>query len=97
MIRGTDQPMTFQSTPPGAKVELSNGLTCSTTPCTLTLARKDGVVVTFSKEGCRPAMVTVTPRVGAAFMYAGIVDYDSGAAFDLEPNPVAVVLDCGAG
>lgn len=101
--RGSTQALTIDSLPGGATVSLSNGERC-TTPCTLKLKRKHPVAVELCKPGYRQALAQVRSEVGrgGAFGLAGNVliggligagvDAASGAAKDLNPNVLAVLL-----
>jgi hypothetical protein len=102
-IRGTTDVLVVESDPPGAAVNVSNGLTGST-PATFRLRRKGDYVVTISKDGYEPVTVNVLHKVGTAgsagmagnLLVGGLigaaVDAGSGAMFDLVPNPVRVNL-----
>lgn len=105
ITRGTTQEVVVESTPPGAAVRTTTGFTCEATPCTFKMPRKEGFDVTISKDGYKPATVTVESKVagGGAAGFAGNViaggvigmgvDATSGAMKDLVPNPVAVTLE----
>ncbi len=93
-FRGTEEDLAVNTEPPGAAVQISDGETC-TSPCSVRLPRNRAVEVKASKDGCNPQSVTVLPRLGsAAFLYGGILDYGSGAVYDLDPNPVKIALIC---
>lgn len=105
ITRGTTQEVIVESTPPGAAVRTTTGFTCEATPCTFKMPRKEGFSVTISKDGYKPATVTVESKVagGGAAGFAGNViaggvigmgvDATSGAMMDLVPNPVSVTLE----
>ncbi len=109
ITRGTTQEVIVESTPPGAAVRTTTGFTCEATPCTFKMPRKEGFNVTISKDGYKPATVTVESKVagGGAAGFAGNViaggvigmgvDATSGAMMDLTPNPVSVTLEPVAG
>ncbi|MEH6416680.1 PEGA domain-containing protein [Pseudomonas sp. CGJS7] len=102
-VRGSTQAVTIDSLPGGATASLSNGERCST-PCTLKLKRKHPVAVELCKPGYRQALAQISSEVGrgGAFGLAGNmlvggligagVDAASGAAKDLNPNVLAVLL-----
>ncbi|MDO5621999.1 MAG: translation initiation factor 2 [Paracoccus sp. (in: a-proteobacteria)] len=106
ITRGSNDVLVVNSTPPGAQVQLSNGETCTSTPCTFKLPRKSELNVLVSKDRCQPQQVRVTNRVagsGSAAMAGNVlvggiigagVDAGTGAMLDLVPNPVEVVLEC---
>lgn len=102
-IRGSTQALTVDSLPGGAIVSLSNGERC-TTPCVLKLKRKHPVAVELCKPGYRQALTLVRSELGSAgavrmagnALIGGLigvgVDAASGAAKDLNPNVLAVLL-----
>lgn len=102
-IRGSTQALTIDSLPGGATVSLSNGERC-TTPCVLKLKRKHPVAVELCKPGYRQALTLVRSELGSAgavrmagnALIGGLigvgVDAASGAAKDLNPNVLAVLL-----
>ncbi len=103
ITRGTTDTLVIESEPPGAEVELSNGMRCRT-PCALEVDRDRSLVVRIRKPGYEPVEATVTPKVsgaGSAGMAGNVVlggiigaavDAGSGAMYDLVPNPVRVKL-----
>ena len=106
VTRGTNDVLVVNSTPSGAQVKISNGQSCTGTPCTFKLPRKSELNVLVSKENCKPQQIRVTNRVsgsgGAAMagnvLVGGIigagVDASTGAMLELVPNPVEVGLEC---
>lgn len=106
ITRGTSDVLVVDSTPQGAQVKMSNGESCTGTPCTFKITRKSEVNVVISKENCKPHQVRVTNRVagggGAAMagnvVFGGLigagVDAGTGAMLELVPNPVKVTLEC---
>ncbi len=103
VTRGTKDTLVVESTPSGASVRLTNGMS-GRTPTSFMLPRKHAVVVTIEKEGYETATVNVTPQIsgaGAAGMagnvlvgglVGAVVDPLSGAMKDLRPNPIKVTL-----
>ena len=93
-IRGTTQQISINSQPVGASVTLSNGQTC-VTPCSLEVKRKNSLQVTVEKEGCQPQTTALVPSLaGGGVLLGGLVDYGTGAVYDLQPNPLHVRLIC---
>lgn len=104
IVRGTDEDVAFQSTPPGATVTTSTGLSCAATPCLIKIPRKDEFVASFAKPGYAPRDVQVTTKVsgGGAAGFVGNaliggaigagVDAYNGSALDHDPNPVVTEL-----
>lgn len=107
ITRGPNQNLRVESTPPGARVQVSNGMGCDSTPCAINMSRRSNVTVTVSRAGCLPAQVQVThatSRAGTAGLignawnggFIGVaIDAETGATQDLRPNPVRVDLLCG--
>ncbi|HWF00293.1 MAG TPA: PEGA domain-containing protein [Caulobacteraceae bacterium] len=105
VTRGVNTNWAVESTPPGAKVQTTNGYSCEHTPCTFHMLRKSDFDVTVSMAGYKPWKGHVNHSVhggGAAGVVGNAVvggvigigvDVASGAAFDLRPNPLKVTLD----
>lgn len=95
LSRGTTEIVYFNSTPIGATFALDTGASC-TAPCNVKLPRDKAVQVTISKEGCQPQTATLVPQVSSAAgtWQTGQFDYDTGAVYDLLPNPLNVTLSC---
>jgi hypothetical protein len=73
----------FESDPPGADVRTAQGQTCLT-PCSLTVP-PENQSVSFAKNGYLPQTVQVTVRMPEHSMF-------ENPPPDIQPNPVAVVL-----
>jgi hypothetical protein len=59
------------------------------------LPRAASVVVTFTKPGCKQALVSVFPTVsGGGMLWGGVLGEMSGADYDLQPNPAVATLEC---
>ena len=101
VLRGTSQKFEIASVPPGADVELSTGVKC-TTPCHLKLKRKTPFTATIKKDGFQTATVEVESKFNGAAAGAGnillggvigaVVDSGNGSMRSLRPNPVNVTL-----
>ena len=103
VTRGTRQTFNIESTPTEAKVQLSNGESC-TTPCKLKLKRRPGFDATFTKDGYETKTVKVDSEVHGGGVAAGagnilvggiiggIVDGSNGSLNSLSPNPLQVTL-----
>jgi hypothetical protein len=99
VTRGTSEDMQLTSEPSGAQASTSTGFTC-TTPCTLTVNRKDEFVVKFEEAGYRPQEIPVKTQIAGAgaagfagnIVAGGIVgmvaDAATGATLEHVPNPV---------
>lgn len=104
VTRGTNTAWEVTSTPPGARVETTNGHMCAATPCSIKMPRRSEFVATLTLPGYAPATVSVTNKIatGGGVAMAGNVlvggiigagvDAGSGAMLDLTPNPVHVDL-----
>lgn len=106
ITRGTEDVLVIETSPSNAQVQLSNGMSCTSTPCALKMSRRSEVVLNITRKGCEPAIVNVTHRTanaGAAGLAGNVllgglvglaVDGSTGASQDLVPNPVKVDLVC---
>lgn len=106
VIRGYQEELTVTSTPAGAKVRLSNGMSCAATPCSFHVPRRSELEVQVQKPGCTAQVIRVTNRVAGSggvamagnIVLGGIVgagvDAGTGATQELAPNPVDVTLAC---
>ncbi len=106
LTRGGKEVLEIKTNPSGARVETSNNMMCSSTPCGLKMSRKSEIQVKITKKGCKPVTVSVTNQVanaGAASMAGNVilggvigagVDVYTGASKELKPNPVDVSLEC---
>jgi uncharacterized protein YceK len=106
VTRGTNDALVVNSEPQGAQVQLSNGMSCTSTPCVFKLPRKSDLQITVSRSGCQTVVTNVTHRTagaGAAGVAGNVlvggfiglgVDAVSGASQELVPNPVEVKLQC---
>ena len=106
VTRGTTDALVVNSTPQGAQVQLSNGMSCTSTPCTFKLPRKSELEVTVSRSGCKTVVTNVSHRTAGAgaagvagnVLVGGIiglgVDAATGASQELVPNPLEVTLEC---
>lgn len=92
MMRGTTQEVSVNTTPSGASVHFSNGLS-AISPCTISAERKSTLLVTISKEGHQTHTGTMFPSLsGPGAIWGGLFDYGTGAVYDLQPNPYHVTL-----
>jgi hypothetical protein len=108
VTRGTTNQVQIMSEPSGASVRTSLSQSC-TTPCTLTVGRKDTFQLTVSLAGYRDEVVTVSTRVageGAAGFVGNVLiggvpgmaaDAITGATLEHFPNPVSVKLQRSGG
>ena len=102
--QGTEQIVSFSSTPSGATVKTSHGFSCSITPCKIKLPRNKSFEATVSKPGFTTEIVKVDSlpsgagavgAVGSALIGGVLVtgyDVYKGGVFELSPNEVSVKL-----
>ncbi len=106
ITRGTTQAFEVRTTPVGASVVTSTGLTCPSTPCVFKdVPRNSNFDVTISKPGYKTHVVKVTNTTSSAggmgmagnLLLGGIigaaVDGTNGSMQDLVPNPLEVALE----
>jgi len=103
VTRGTTDQVQMRSAPSGAIATASMGQSC-TTPCTITVGRKDEFSVHFEKPGFISQDVQVKTQASGPgqaalagnLIVGGIVglatDASTGATLDHVPNPVSVEL-----
>jgi hypothetical protein len=103
VTRGTTDQVQLRSAPSGAIAMASTGQSC-TTPCTITVGRKDEFNVRFEKPGYLSQDIQVKTQVSGAgeaavagnLIVGGLVglatDASTGASLDHVPNPVSVEL-----
>ena len=96
IIRGTEQEVFINTNPIGAEIQISNGQSC-TSPCKFIAARNQSLTINISKEGCATQTASMVPTLaGGGVLLGGLVDYGTGAVYDLQPNPLTVTLACTA-
>jgi hypothetical protein len=96
MVRGTEEQVSVNTDPVGAKIRFSNGQDC-VGPCTIKAKRNQSLQINISKDGCATQTATMVPSLaGAGVLLGGLIDYGTGAVYDLQPNPLTVTLVCGA-
>ncbi|MFL5613062.1 MAG: hypothetical protein ACJ796_05315 [Gemmatimonadaceae bacterium] len=101
ILHGTRQNIDVQSSPAGAKLELSPGSGTFATPTTLNLERKNSYVLTFTSPGYNPATFDLHNNIGTGTVIADVlltglvgvlVDGMTGAWYGLEPESANVTL-----
>lgn len=94
IVRGTEQQVAVNTAPIGAQVQFSNGRSC-TSPCTVTVPRNQALTITISHPMCQTQTASMIPTLGGAgVILGGLIDYGTGAVYDLQPNPLTVTLAC---
>jgi Short C-terminal domain/PEGA domain len=99
IIHGTTQDVPVSTKPEGATAKESGGQEC-TTPCKLTLKRKEDHAITIHKDGYQEQMVTcqhvVSGAVAGNILAGGLigwgVDAMSGGQYRLVPETISVEL-----
>ena len=96
IMRGTEQNVTVDTVPAGARVEFSNGQSCMS-PCAIAAKRSQALNVIVSMDGCTPQTAFVRPRITATGgLLGGLPDLATGAVYDLEPSQLSFTLTCAA-
>jgi len=106
ITRGTTEAFEVQTTPSGAKVTTTLGLSCEPTPCVIPkVSREAEFAVTIEKEGYKTGTYNVTHEMsggGGAGMAGNVIlgggigaliDANNGATQQLVPNPLVVELE----
>ena len=97
IIRGTEQDVTVDTVPSGARVEFSNGQSCMS-PCSISAKRSKALNVIVTMDGCAPQTAFVRPRMTATGgLLGGLPDLATGAVYDLEPSQLTFNLTCTMG
>jgi hypothetical protein len=94
LLRGTEEEVSVHTHPAGADIQFSNGQTCKS-PCVITAARNYPLQITAAKQNCQTQHAFIAPVLGTTgILTGGVVDYMSGAVYDLKPNPLMINLTC---
>lgn len=94
IIRGTEEEVSVNTNPIGAKLQFSNGQSC-VSPCSIKVKRDQSLQIDISKDGCATQTATMIPTLsGGGVILGGLIDYGTGAVYDLQPNPLTVTLAC---
>jgi hypothetical protein len=97
IIRGTEQQIAVNTNPPGADLQFSNGQSCQS-PCSLKVSRSQSLQINISKGGCQTQTATMIPTLaGGGVILGGLIDYGTGAVYDLQPNPLTITMACRDG
>src|SRR4029453_17218559 len=62
IIRGTEQQVSVNTNPIGAKVDFSNGQSCLT-PCSIKTRRDQALQLNLAKDGCATQTATMIPTL----------------------------------
>jgi hypothetical protein len=101
LFNGSRQTITATSAPDGATIQTNPGGSQYTTPASLNLERKNDYVLTFSREGYRPATFTINKSVQGGIvvldvLFTGligvIIDAATGSWYKLSPEAATVAL-----
>ena len=102
LIRGSEEPVSFQSNPSGANVTLTNGQSCET-PCMITIPRTAQVNAVFERSGCDDKSIYLDNTASGGAIVGGVIlggvigiaiDYGTGAIFNVTPNPAIANMEC---
>jgi uncharacterized protein YceK len=99
IVSGTTQPISFNSTPIGARV-LINGADMGKTPLTLELKRKQSYAVAINLDGYKPETMNIERGlngwVWGNIIFGGligvVVDAASGSMYKLTPDQFTAVM-----
>jgi hypothetical protein len=102
VFHGTRQTIQANSAPNGAKIEIMPTGSRYTTPASINLERKLNYVLSFSKEGYKPATFEIQKSLSGGILvmdvlFTGllgvIVDAATGAWYNLSPEVATVSLE----
>ncbi len=99
IIDGTTQQVSFNSNPDGANVAL-DGSVIGKTPVSISIKKKSGQTIVFSKEGYKPVSMQLETRMNSWFwgniIIGGLIgsttDAASGAIHEYSPSHYMVTL-----
>ena len=106
MFNGTSQTLQIDSSPDGARISSAPAVGDFTTPASISLERKNSYVLTFEKEGYKPATFTVQKRIKGGIVILDVlltglvgvvVDAATGGWYKLTPEAVSVTLTKNGG
>ncbi len=100
IMHGKQQTIRVETNPPGAMVQIERTKTEMVTPANLVLKRKHEYELKIEKPGFKTEYVTINKNIGGWFwgnlFFGGligiIVDLSNGAAYNLDPEEIRVVL-----
>ena len=101
IVHGRSQQVHILSEPEGARAEIQPAGVKVVTPAVVKLKRLDDQLVTYKLDGYEPAARQLTTQISPWFfvnMFLGglpgmAVDFITGGAYFLEPDPVEVELE----
>lgn len=103
IIRGSSTVVTVQSTPPGALVQSSMGMSCQS-PCALSLSRNTSQSLTIQADGYQPVSVTLLSQFNVGWFLIDLILTGpfvlisfAGGLYDLSQNNIFVTLQPMAG
>lgn len=104
IVDGSHEDIKFKTTPSGASVTVDNRIT-QKTPCTFELERDEEHVAVIEMPGYKTVTVPIESNLGGTVfgnlimggLIGGIIDGASGAAFNLSPDDLDIVLEPGVG
>jgi hypothetical protein len=102
MFQGSNQTVGIHSSPSGATVKGTPGIGEYTTPCSVSLSRKNSYDLTFTKEGYKPVSAYINASVKFGYVLLDvlltglvgvIVDAATGGWNGLKPDFISVTLE----
>ncbi|MEO0112086.1 MAG: caspase family protein [candidate division WOR-3 bacterium] len=93
MLRGTHQLVRIETDPPGALVTIDNNQKLIT-PASVKLKRNQSHLLYFEKTGYQSKYENIRSEFNAiTLIYAGLIDFVTGACYDLKPDHLYVHLE----
>lgn len=100
IIDGSSQPLTFNSSPNGARIYV-NGMELGTTPLTIPMKRSKTTMILAKKNGYEDQQLVLQTKTNAWFwgnilglgLYGSTTDYGSDAMIEYSPNMYYVTLN----
>lgn len=101
ILDGSNQPVTFNSSPNGAQI-LVNGMQMGVTPLTTQVKRSKTAMILVKKEGYQEQQLTLQTKVNTYFwgnilffggLYSSTTDYASDAMIEYSPNMYYIALN----
>lgn len=99
IIDGSSQPVTFNSSPNGARI-YANGMELGTTPLTMPVKRSKTTMILAKKNGYEDQQLVLQTKINSWFwgnillgLYSSTTDYVSDAMIEYSPNMYYITLN----
>jgi hypothetical protein len=99
IIDGSSQPLTFNSSPNGARIYV-NGMELGTTPLTMPVKRSKTTMILAKKNGYEDQQLVLQTKINSWFwgnillgLYSSTTDYASDAMIEYSPNMYYITLN----